>query len=168
MGCERLWDGACWVPHLGVTQCAGAPCTQNVLGTSQNDPLIKRGMGKVVCANEAPILKAVAAPRSEAEPKSSLKGAVLCSCMKTLLKNQRTNQPESKVSQKIPQRAVWWTNTSETILGLIGEVLTAATQTGVTTLYFLLSHHTSGSFEATVAGVHVVKKFQVIPLNIHF
>lgn len=93
------------MPHLGVTQCAGAPCTQNVLGTSQNDPLIKRGMGKVVCANEAPILKAVAAPRSEAEPKSSLKGGELCSCTKTLLKNQQTNQPESKISQKNPSES---------------------------------------------------------------
>lgn len=122
--------------------------------------LIKRGMGKVVSANEAPILKAVAPPTSKAEHESSLKGAVLCSCIETLPKNQPTNQPERKTSQKNLQRAVRWTNSSENILGLIGEVLTAAIQIGVMALYFLLSHHTSGSFEATVAGVHVVKSFK--------
>lgn len=75
----------------------------------------------------------------------------------------KTSQPINQIekqAKKILQRSVWWTNTSETILGLIGEVLTAAVQIGVMTLHFLLSHHITGSLEATVAGVHVVKIFQ--------
>lgn len=110
-------------------------------------------------ANEAPILKALAPP-SEAEHKSSLRGAELCSCMKTLLKNQPTNRPGIKISQRNLLSSVWWTNTSETILWLTGEILTAAIKFGVVTVYFLLSHHTSGSLEATVAGVHVIKSFK--------
>lgn len=71
--------------------------------------------------------------------------------------NQPTNQPDRKISQKNLQR---FSNTSEIILWLIGEVLTAAIKFGVVALYFLLFHHTSGSFEVTVAGVNVVKRFK--------
>lgn len=124
------------------------------------DPLIKRTMGRVFCANEAPVLGAVAPPTREAEHKSSLKGLCSVPAWRNFLKTSQPINQTEKQAKKILQRSVWWTNTSETILGLIGEVLTAAVQIGVMTLHFLLSHHITGSLEATVAGVHVVKIFQ--------